>query len=126
MTRHARSFPAPWTSEEADGCFIIRDHNGQALTYVYFENEKNKRAAFKQLTRDEARRIAANIVSRGLGRIERAILEVIEGEAACQRALRSERLGPLDLSTENTARQPGGAYFSQIFGGTGGTTRELS
>jgi hypothetical protein len=30
-------------------------------------------------------------VSRGLGRIERAILEVIEGEAACQRALRSER-----------------------------------
>src|ERR1700751_4939259 len=61
MTRHARSFPAPWTSEEADGCFIIRDHNGQALTYVYFENEKSKRAAFKQLTRDEARRIAANI-----------------------------------------------------------------
>ena len=61
MTRHARSFPAPWTSEEADGCFIIRDHNGQALTYVYFENEKSKRAAFKQLTRDEARRIASNI-----------------------------------------------------------------
>ena len=61
MTRHARSFPAPWTSEEADGCFVVRDHNGQALSYIYFENEKSKRTAFKQLTRDEARRIATNI-----------------------------------------------------------------
>jgi hypothetical protein len=41
--------------------FIIRDHNGQALSCVYFENEKNKRTAFKQLTRDEARQIAANV-----------------------------------------------------------------
>jgi hypothetical protein len=61
MTRHGRNFPAPWTSQEADACFIIRDHNGQALSCVYFENEKNKRTAFKQLTRDEARQIAANV-----------------------------------------------------------------
>ena len=36
----------------------MRDHNGQALAYVYAED---KRTGARPLTRDEARRIAANI-----------------------------------------------------------------
>ena len=39
----------------------MRDHNGQAVAYVYFEDEPGRRAAAKLLTRDGARRIAANI-----------------------------------------------------------------
>ena len=33
----ARSFPPPWTVEEQSACFVVRDHDGQALAYVYFE-----------------------------------------------------------------------------------------
>jgi hypothetical protein len=57
----ARRFPPPWTAEETDACFIVRDASGQALAYVYFEEEPGRRAAAKLLTRDEARSIAANI-----------------------------------------------------------------
>ena len=56
-----RRFPPPWSVEELDACFVVRDHNGQQLAYVYFEVEPGRRSAAKLLTKDEARRIAANI-----------------------------------------------------------------
>jgi hypothetical protein len=56
-----RRFPPPWSVEENEGCYIVQDKNGQALAYVYFEEELDRRSAAHLLTRDEARRIAANI-----------------------------------------------------------------
>ena len=60
---NGRRFPPPWTIEEANNaCFIVKDHNDQALAYVYFEHEPGRRTAANLLTKDdEARRIAANI-----------------------------------------------------------------
>jgi len=34
----SRRFPPPWSVEETELCFIVRDHNGQALAYAYFED----------------------------------------------------------------------------------------
>jgi hypothetical protein len=57
-----RRFPPPWTIEENNNaCFIVRDKNGPALAYVYFEDEPGRRQAMKRLTRDEARRIAGRL-----------------------------------------------------------------
>jgi hypothetical protein len=56
-----RRFPPPWSVEEQSACYVVRDHSRQQLAYVYFENEPGRRSAAKLLTKDEARRIAANI-----------------------------------------------------------------
>jgi hypothetical protein len=57
----AMPFPPPWSVEELDGCMIVWDRDGQAITYVYFEDDPRRRSVAKLLTRDDAREIAANI-----------------------------------------------------------------
>jgi hypothetical protein len=55
-----RHFPEPWSVEELDACFVVKDLNGQALAYMYFEKESRHRHRRSELLlRDEARRIAA-------------------------------------------------------------------
>ena len=53
-----RRFPPPWSDEESETYFVVKDSDGQQLAYVHFDDP---RSAAKPLTRDEARRIAANI-----------------------------------------------------------------
>jgi hypothetical protein len=55
-----RRFPPSWRMIEHTESFEIQDESGQALAYVYFEDDDGRRNAMKQLTRDEARRIASN------------------------------------------------------------------
>jgi hypothetical protein len=52
----SRRFPPPWSIDKADSkldrrCFIVRDANGQALAYVYFDEEPGRRPAAKLLAR---------------------------------------------------------------------------
>jgi hypothetical protein len=55
------ALPAALVVEKLEACFVVRDHSGQALAYVYFEDEPGRRSAAKLLSKDEARRIATNI-----------------------------------------------------------------
>jgi hypothetical protein len=57
VTGHRRRFT------DNGACFIVRDITGQALGYVYYENEPGRRTATSLLTRDEARCIAINMQS---------------------------------------------------------------
>ena len=68
MERSPRRFPPPWTVEETFACFVLRDANGEVLAYVYCEE-----AAAKLLSKDEARRIAANVLSTHMADIDIAL-----------------------------------------------------
>ena len=38
-----RRVPPPWTFEEANGaCFVVKDANGFAVCYVYYESEPGR------------------------------------------------------------------------------------
>jgi hypothetical protein len=54
----ARRFPPPRSVEEGKTYFVVKDNGGQQLAYIHFDDP---RSAAKPLTRDVARRIAANI-----------------------------------------------------------------
>jgi hypothetical protein len=56
-----RRFPPPWSVEERPACLVVKDATGQELAFVYYEEETGRRSAAQLMTRDEARRIAANI-----------------------------------------------------------------
>jgi hypothetical protein len=58
-----RRFPPPWSIEDNDNCFIVKNSAGQKLANVCYENEPGRRSAAKLLTKDEARRIAANVAT---------------------------------------------------------------
>src|SRR6516165_10738187 len=53
--------PAPWSAEVQPNYYVVRDANGQQIAYIYYECEPGRRSAAKLLSKDEARRIAANI-----------------------------------------------------------------
>ena len=58
-----RRFPAPWSIEDIGAAFVVKDGGGQKLAYVYYEEEPGRRSVAKLLTKDEARRIAANLAN---------------------------------------------------------------
>ena len=64
-------FRRPWSVRELERAFVVEDANGQAVAYTYFRHDPNEARQANVLTHDEARRIAANRLSR-----------VIEGGAA--------------------------------------------
>ena len=70
-----RRFPPPWSIEERTESFIVKDANGQALAYIYFEDEPQRQMSMKRLSRDEAFLLAVNFAK--LPRVPRQILKDI-------------------------------------------------
>jgi hypothetical protein len=70
-----RRFPPPWSIEEGTESFTVKDAAGQALAYLYFEDEPQRQMSMKRLSRDEAFLIAVNIAK--LPSVPRQILKDI-------------------------------------------------
>ena len=70
-----RRFPSPWSIEERQEFFIVKDANGQRIAYLYFEDEPQRRMSMNRLTRDEAFLLAVNIAK--LPSVPRQILKDI-------------------------------------------------
>jgi hypothetical protein len=56
----SRRFPAPWREEKFSGGYVVRDANGFAVA-VYGRSTEAEALEAKQMTMDEARRVASNI-----------------------------------------------------------------
>ena len=56
-----RHFSPPWSIRDSGVYFVVRDSSGQALAYVNYADEPGRRSTYKLLSKDEARRIAANV-----------------------------------------------------------------
>jgi hypothetical protein len=56
-----RRFPPPWRADKIPGGYVVRDANGQALAYIFSRDDDAEALQAKELTEDEARRIAVNI-----------------------------------------------------------------
>jgi hypothetical protein len=44
-TARVRPFPTPWSIEELDECFIVRDADGQALAFEPIRRRSNPRSS---------------------------------------------------------------------------------
>ena len=60
--RHRRPFAKPWKLEEQGESFQIRDAAGRILANVYFEDEPTRQNFSKRLSKDDARRMAQQIL----------------------------------------------------------------
>src|SRR6266700_6897190 len=59
--RMTRRLPPPWHAENFSGGYVVRDANGFAVAYVYGRSTEAEAMEAKQMTMDEARRVASNI-----------------------------------------------------------------
>jgi hypothetical protein len=57
----ARRFPPPWSVEDIGGSFVVKASNDQPVIFIYYREGIGRRPLAKLLTRNAARRIAANI-----------------------------------------------------------------
>jgi hypothetical protein len=56
-----RRFPPQWSVEDIGGSFVVKASNDRPLMFIYYCDGVGRRSLAKLLSRNAARRIAANI-----------------------------------------------------------------
>jgi hypothetical protein len=74
-------------SKNSTACIIVWDQGGQALAYVYYEDDPVRRGVAKLLTREKARQVAANIAKLPADATPEAALTICERVAEVQALL---------------------------------------
>ena len=59
----ARRFPALWRAVELQEAFRVEDANGYPVAWTYFTDDPERRSVTRNMTKDEARRIAVGIAA---------------------------------------------------------------
>jgi hypothetical protein len=57
----AHNSPPPWSIEDLGAAFVVKDSARHKLAYVPYRDEPGRRSTAKLLSKDEARRGAADI-----------------------------------------------------------------
>lgn len=57
----SRRFPTPWTVHESPDAFWVQDAHGNQFGFCYWREDRAGTLGQAYLSRDEARRLAANI-----------------------------------------------------------------
>jgi arginine utilization protein RocB len=61
MPQPPRRLLRPWSVVEHQESFEVRTANGLTISFCYFDDDRSRREMTQRLTKDEARRAAANI-----------------------------------------------------------------
>jgi putative heme degradation protein len=96
--------PPSRSIEELHGCIIVWDQDGQALAYVYYEDNPVKRAVAKLLTREKARQVAANVAKLQADGTPEAALAICERVAEVQTLLDDHIAGGQHTAAEVVAK----------------------
>ncbi|SED79042.1 hypothetical protein SAMN05519104_4376 [Rhizobiales bacterium GAS188] len=62
MPGPAKPFRQPWTLVEHDESFAVVDASNTALALIYFKEESGRRSSMRRLSREDARRLATQVV----------------------------------------------------------------
>jgi len=109
----ARRFPPPWSVEETDACFIVRDHNGQALAHVYFEESRAGGLLVTDV--DPAAPSRAPYPARSVASTAAAAAAAASYQTSYQQAHPATAATTTSATTNCTAAAPAAAYVAAAY-----------